>query len=335
MRSDDLTRSEARVLQGAAILMMFAHHLFGLPSLIHPPAGYWPTIPGLPLDAWIGRAGKACVGIFLFLSGYGLMRAGLQPAAAYARRALRFWAMYLPYALLAWVVGRLWFADLTQGPGPRFPTDLWRLVANLATLRNDFAYEWWFAETYLALLLLAPLTLRLARRPGPALALSLAAFAAGAWLDRSGLRFPLLSVPNLLIWQLPFLQGAVIAALPGRTLPPRASAAAALALLAAFALTEALRPEGLTPVLILSTPLWVLVLRAALAQGGPRLQGALAALGRLSLPLWLVHPLLCYAFAQPLVYAPRYAPLVLAWLVLLSLAVALPVEALRKALRPG
>ncbi len=310
--------------------MMLTHHLFGLPTLIRPPAEYLPLIPGVPVEFWLGRLGKACVGVFLFLSGYGLA-CGVPPTWRRAgSKALRFWGMYLPYALGVWVIGQIWFGEMRAGQNLRFSDDWLTGLANLLTIRFDFAYEWWFAQTYILLILLSPLILPLTARPRLLAVLSVAGFLLGAALDVKGVRFGPVSLSNLLIWQLPFVQGALIARLPGRALPQLAAPAALAVLLVLFGLVESVAPAALTPVLIVTAPLWVLVLRAGIARLPDVGTRALVFLGSYSLALWLVHPFLCYYFAQGLIYAPRLSVLVLALLLITSLMVVIPVEAARR-----
>ncbi|MBY6003753.1 acyltransferase [Salipiger bermudensis] len=324
-----ITLHQALILKGLAVLLMFAHHLFGLPTLIHPPAAYVSTVPGLPLDYMIGRYGKVCVALFLLLTGYGLAASGAVDRAATLRRVRRFFMAYWVYFALLIGIGAVFFGDVMTGRGPRFSVEPVRLVTNALALRHDYAYEWWFAEVYLLLLLLSPFLVPLGRRPGALLASCLLAFVAGAALDVAGLRLPVLTPANLLIWQLPFVFGVVLAT---QDLPRMRAALtplrAAILLVAGTVAVELAAPKAMTPWLILSCPASLILLHRLIGlRRAPT--AALAFIGQRALPLWLVHPFLCYYFAQPLVYAPRWAPLVFLWLLILTLAIVLPVEALR------
>lgn len=330
-------------IKGLAILLMLAHHAFGLPSLIEPPTRLVHLIPGVPIDYWIGRFGKISVAIFLLLSGYGFAlraRAG-KPVkwTYYLGKAGRFLLAYWPYFLLAWGIGRLFFADLTVPNGnPRFPTDPLDWALNALTLKNTMAFEWWFAETYLLLVLLT-LPLLHAARAAPKVLLggSFAAFVAGAVLDVLKIDPTSLSFANLLIWQLPWVCGILAAkleAIPLTARPERRKLAALLlgAILLAFAAVELAFPMAMTPFTILAAPafVWALLLLTV----GKRFAGSrvLAFFGKLTLGLWLVHPFVCYYFFQPQLYALQWAPLVFIGLLAASLIVAFPIEFVRQGL---
>nr|WP_281423373.1 acyltransferase [Novosphingobium profundi] len=339
----------ALALKGIAILLMLAHHLFALPTLIRAPNHYVPLVPGLPLEYELARLGKICVPIFLFLSGYGLARRhGEADAVACSgrsrsiwrqawQRAGRFLATYAYYFTLAAALVLLVGAMLVPSD-PQALALLHRLRAPaLLTLGRPLVYEWWFAQTYLALVLLLPLALHLARRPALLLGLALLAFALGALLDAAHLNPPLFSLSNLLVWQLPFSFGLAFARheavdrdLSAWLAQRRVAVfAAGLALLGAAAM-ELLLPSALTPYLILAAPLF-LVMLVHFAGSSPD-RPWLAWLGRHSLPIWLVHPFLCTYFAQGWIYAPRLSLLVFASLLAQTALLVLAFEALRHAI---
>lgn len=323
-----LTRAEAERIKGAAILLMFVHHLFGLPGLIDPPAGYVGIIPGLPLEYWLGRYGKVCVAVFLFLSGYGLAAKGPEPLRATLRRILRFMGVYWAYFAVFVPIGAVFFGDLLLNGTPRYAITPYRLITSLLTVRTEYNFEWWYAETYLLLLMLAGPLLALATRPLLAIGGSLLAFGVGAALDVARIDTPLVSVSNLLIWQLPFVAG-MLGQRAGVEVTARRAAGAAAALLVGFALVEVAVPFAMTPYVLITVPLTMVWLVWAVRHIG-RAGEVLAWLGGLSLQLWLVHTFFCYYFAQPFIYAPRLSVLVLANLLLCSLAAVLVIEALRK-----
>ena len=319
-------------LKGIAILLMLTHHLFGLPTLIEPPAAYLPLLPGVPLEYWLGRFGKICVALFLLLSAYGFAAGGVRSWRYYAGKAGRFLAAYWPYFLLAWGVGIIWFQEPLPNGHPRFPTDPLDWLANALTLKHSMAFEWWFAETYLLLVLLTrPLLQAVQARPWWTLAGAIASFAAGAAMDAGGIATGVISLSNLLIWQLPFTCGLLLATLPRELLPgwaaPRALAIAGLAGTAAgFALVEWLAAPAMTPFLILASP----ALAYALATLAPAANGGvLGWLGQRTLGLWLVHPFFCYYFFQPQIYTTRLSLTVFIALLASSLLVVLAVEGVR------
>lgn len=339
LRLPAIGRDQSDAIKGIAILLMLAHHLFGLPTLIKEPASYIATVPGVSLDYWIGRFGKICVSIFLLLSGYGfamrMAQGGVPSWRYFAEKAWRFLLAYWPYFLLALGVGLAFFQERMPNGNLRFPTDPLGIALNALTLKNQMAFEWWFAETYLLLVLLTRPLLQAARRPLLLLAGSTIAFGAGAAMDVARFDPTVISFANLLVWQWPWVVGILAAKYAGQSLrlPFSAKAIAivlALEVLAGFALVEIIVPQAMTPFLILATPLVVLALVLGWQGLGKGRSGrTLGWLGERTLGLWLVHPFFCYYFFQPQIYAVHYAPLVFAALLLASLLVVIPVEALR------
>ena len=328
-----ISRGASAWLKGIAILLMLAHHLFGLPSLIEPPNAYVPLLPGMPLEYWIGRYGKICVGMFLLVSGYGLAVGGRgQNWRWFAVRAWRFLLAYWPYFMLAFTIGSLFFQERMANGNLRFPADPVGIALNALTLKNTMAFEWWFAETYLLLVLLTPLLLRVAGRRAALLVGSTLLFAAGSAMDLAKIDLPVVSLSNLLIWQLPWVIGMLLAgSLPewlARLLASRPLAWLALAaMLTGFAVVQRFAGFAMTPFLIVASPVFAVALVTLTGQHERR--GVVRWLGGYTLGLWLVHPFFCYYFFQSAIYAPRWSPLVFAALLLASLAVVLLVQGLR------
>lgn len=331
-----ITPHEAEWIKGLAILLMMAHHLFGLPTLIRPANAYIPILADIPVEYWIGRFGKICAAMFLALSGYGF---AIGPAARgwryFAGKILRFMKVYWFYFALVVMIGAAFFQQPLPNGEPRFPTRPGQILLGLLTLRYAFAYEWWFAQTYVALVALAVPILRGAERPWLMAAGSMGAFLLGAAMDVLKINPPLLSISNVLIWQQPFVFGVIAArwGLLGRIAAhelKRAAILAAVLLAIGFAVVETFARAAMTPYLILVTPLFLLALHAGL-QGGRLVSGTVIPwLGRLTLPLWLVHPFFCYYFFQDAVFWPRYSALVFLNLLAMTLAVVVPLEWVRR-----
>lgn len=341
LRLPKIGRETGDAIKGIAILLMLAHHLFGLPTLIREPSSYIATIPGVPLDYWIGRFGKICVSVFLLLSGYGLALrmaqvGALPPWRYFIGKAGRFLLAYWPYFLLALGVGLAFFQERLPNGNWRFPTDPAGIVLNALTLKNTMAFEWWFAETYLLLVLLTRPLLQAAARPLLLFAGSIIGFAVGAGMDAARFDPTVISFANLLIWQWPWVVGIIaakhgLAAIPVQLSPRLTGAGLALGIVAGFAVVERAAGFAMTPYLILATPAALLALVWLWPGLGEGVSGrGLGWLGRRTLGLWLVHPFFCYYFFQPMIYAPQYAPLIFALLLAASLAVVIPVEAFRR-----
>lgn len=56
-------------IKGIAIILMVAHHMWGFKS-VDDFSGGWQNVA--PMLIGLGKAGKICVAIFAFISGFGL-----------------------------------------------------------------------------------------------------------------------------------------------------------------------------------------------------------------------------------------------------------------------
>ncbi|MED5543785.1 MAG: acyltransferase [Pseudomonadota bacterium] len=332
-----ISRADANAIKGIAILLMFTHHLFALPTLIRPPSSFEPLLAALPLEVYLGRLGKICVAIFLFLSGYGFAQGTARPDIwrRHLDKAGRFLGTYAFYFTVA---GLVVLTVSFLSPSDEIPARIARNlgVQGLLTLGKPLVYEWWFAQTYLALILLFPVLARSANRVPWLIGLALMAFLTGALLDGRQLNPALFSVTNLLIWQLPFTYGLAFAHLERRPRwqeefgSARLAGGASLALGAGFVLIETTAPKVLAPFLIVACPL---ALPSLIACGRtPAARASLAWLGQRSLPLWLIHPFLCTYLAQEWIYAGRHSLLILASLLVQTVLLAIALEAARAVL---
>lgn len=147
-----LTKERTQLVKGIAVLMMLVHHLWGFPA----------RVPDLTLADWqiqIGEAGKMCVAIFLFLSGYGLTIINRNKTISYADITDKIKRTYL----LSWKIFFIFIPiGLIMG-GVKYP-DVQSALANLLLVEyHSGNAEWWFLGTYMELLLLFPIVHRIKR----------------------------------------------------------------------------------------------------------------------------------------------------------------------------
>lgn len=143
-RSVVLTKDYSEMIKGVAVLMMILHHVWGFPEKI-------PDLPLSHLEVKIGAAGKICVSIFMFLSGYGLYYTfGKKGTIRVWNRVCniykRFWQVFLIFVPVG-------FIFLSK------PFALQEFLANLFCLEFSYNHEWWFLGTYRELLLVLPIVL--------------------------------------------------------------------------------------------------------------------------------------------------------------------------------
>ena len=162
----DLSLKDTNILKGIALLLLLLHHLFyiqkGLYDDIHLYEGHF-------LVNELGRFGKLCVAIFVFLSGYGLtVQANknhkIQLGEFYKRR---FAKLYLNYWFI-WIIfvpiGILFFHRTFEIV---YVNHIWeKLLIDISGLSFAFGFygynaTWWFYSCIIVLYLLFPFLYRM------------------------------------------------------------------------------------------------------------------------------------------------------------------------------
>lgn len=151
-----ITKKQSTALQGVAILMMVYHHLFSFAT------EYVSPLPFIQADivrriAWFC---KLCVGIFAFVSGYGMYHVMQgQPGERFFGRLMAEYRCVLVRILRLY--GKLWLVILIF-KGIDFlvsgrPFVAAQLPGNLTALNPTYNGAWWYVEQYAKMLLVLPL----------------------------------------------------------------------------------------------------------------------------------------------------------------------------------
>lgn len=151
-----ITKRQSAILQGVAIWMMVYHHLYSY------AVEYGSLLPFMQVDTVqrIGWFCKLCVGIFAFVSGYGMFYVmDRQPGDRFWGRMLQEYRCVLGRILKLY--GKLWLVLLIY-MGILFgilglPFDPAQLPGNLTALNPTYNGAWWYVEQYAKMLLLLPL----------------------------------------------------------------------------------------------------------------------------------------------------------------------------------
>lgn len=158
-----ITKEQSAMLQGVAILFMIYHHFFSEPEIYGGSLHFWN-------DAFVTRLawfGKICVGLFAFVSGYGMSRVLDRYAGGVKGRreeqgireifgefrtciskawrlVMKFWIVLSCFMAFYFLTGRRIF-------------DLKEFLMNLFCIRTSYNGSFWYVEQYGKMLLLLPL----------------------------------------------------------------------------------------------------------------------------------------------------------------------------------
>lgn len=161
MTQKGITKKQSALLQGVAILLMIYHHFFNDPSIYGDGLFFW-NIEWVTALAWFG---KICVGLFAFVSGYGMCRslersreaeqaeisffADLRNAYVACIKQItglliRYWCVLILFLCLFLILGK-WTFDVRE------------LLGNLFCYRITYNGAFWYVEQYAKMLMLLPL----------------------------------------------------------------------------------------------------------------------------------------------------------------------------------
>lgn len=165
--SYELTPYDTLVLKGIALLLLLTHHLFYVDNGLYDEY----TLFGCGLIQAVGSFSKVCVAMFVFLSGYGIMRSALQNgfsvrkfyARGFTKLYLNYWFIWLLFVPL----GTIAFGRSAE---QAYGHDLWiRGCIDFFGLSRSAGFDgynvtWWFYSCILLLYALTPLLIRSTNR---------------------------------------------------------------------------------------------------------------------------------------------------------------------------
>ena len=164
----DITKQDSKMLKGMAILSMLMLHLFCRKENLPYTPLLW--LGNTPLIYYFGLFGDICVAVYCFVSGYAhYMQSSEAQLLQRWKRLLRFMIPFWIITVLFSLLGMLTGNDTIPGSVKEF-------LLNCLTIKNSYNGAWWYANTYILLVALQPLSKKFAER-SPAWLVLLAAFA--------------------------------------------------------------------------------------------------------------------------------------------------------------
>lgn len=156
---DGITKEQSKALQGAAILMMLYHHLFSVPDMLGEPYFSLLNIGGVNIEIRMAWFFKLCVGIYAFVSGYGLCRGVTRDKSSFwgnlkkeysfvLKKLLSFYKQYWLVFVIFVPIGFLFFHKEFQFS---------EFLLNLLGIKSTYNGAWWYVYQYLKMILVFPL----------------------------------------------------------------------------------------------------------------------------------------------------------------------------------
>lgn len=129
--------------------MMLCHHLWGF------PARFPDYVIPHGLEVFGFSFCRLCVSIFLFISGYGLMKSAMNNEFGYKKSwdkikntYLMFWKVFVIFIPIGFLM-KVWDFDMID------------FLGNVTAISWTYNQEWWFLSLYMEILLIFPLLFKI------------------------------------------------------------------------------------------------------------------------------------------------------------------------------
>ena len=157
-KGDFISKENAAFLQGIAVLFMVFHHLFAFPDRVHVPYTMVLDFSFFHFSTLLSYFGSICMGMFAFVSGYGMVKVATIKLknkknlilGGYAlvfqqmkKFYLRFWIVFFIFVSLGFILGVYQFDWLV-------------FFKSLVGINTTYNGEWWYVLEYIRFLLVFP-----------------------------------------------------------------------------------------------------------------------------------------------------------------------------------
>ncbi|MBO0962957.1 acyltransferase family protein, partial [Neobacillus sp. MM2021_6] len=164
----EFTKQDMRITKGVAILFMLLLHLFCRKD-VNGLYETFPVVNGVPLIYYIGLFGDACVPMFCFASGYGLFVSIDRAKGSILKKnferilklLINYWIVLIIFVAIGFIVGNTEI----------FPGSLTQFLLHFFVLSSSYNGAWWFLQTYIILVLMAPSLFKVIKKYNPILIL--------------------------------------------------------------------------------------------------------------------------------------------------------------------
>lgn len=343
MKQLEFTREDTRIIKGIAVILMFIHHLFAFPDRIHYDYISLTSISGRQIEFIIGVFGKICVGIFLFLSGFGMYKQYYKNENNIKEIIFnKLKNLYMNYLLIFIIFVPMGFLLFNR----HFL--LSEFIGNIVGYSSSYNKEWWFFIVYVLLIITFPLFVKIIKNNFICEILKImfiativrtvmpAAVKGSVLLEFSKTVF-YKELYLMLQWLPCFLMGVVFAKLK---LFPRLKE-----LFVANKLDNILvhmiiiigtiymryKSKNVIYFDYLLAPVFIFSIINAIRM--LRLNNVFFYIGKHSTNMWLVHSFFCYYYFQKLVFYPEVSVIITLWLIVLSIISSIFIEVIKESMK--
>lgn len=155
MLDKTISVNKSIIIKFVAVCLMICLHLFS--NMNSNDYISVLRIGQIPIEYYIANFSTICVGIFVFISGYGLSIKYCENVTykkmfnKIIKFYLNFWIIFIIFIPLGFILGKLEFSYT-------------RIILNFFAITSDYSYEWWFATFYIMILLLFPIICKLIKK---------------------------------------------------------------------------------------------------------------------------------------------------------------------------
>ncbi len=152
----DITKRDSKMLKGVAIISMLMLHLFCRKDNLPYTPLLW--IGSTPLIYYLGLFGDICVSVYCFISGYAHL---LQSSNSDFHKR---WKRIFKFLIHFWVIVVLFsFIGIICG-NKTIPGNIVEFLLHCLTLKKSYNGAWWYAHTYIVLVVLQPISCKFVQK---------------------------------------------------------------------------------------------------------------------------------------------------------------------------
>ena len=320
-----ITKDKSKSLKFIAVILMVMLHTFAYPDRIKNVdfISIYKLNGQIPIEYYLSKFGEICVGIFLFLSGYGLY-IQYKDECNMRKNFERILKLYINY----WIVIAIFIPiGLFMGI---YKLNIKELVLTITALKPAYNGEWWFITLYIMFVLMYPLIIKIVNNnnKNKILFISFITNIVGFIgtkltyiLGYSNLILELITI--LLGGQFLFILGIVVAKYSlfdklSIRINENRKMTIVVTLFTFIVINIPIIGEISKLILI---PIFIFVLVNMIKE-----QSILSNLGKHSTNIWLTHSFFCYYLFQDIAFMPKYSLLILIWICVLSIGCSLVIN---------